>query len=93
MGNIRIATVQDLILTTKAIMEAAPKIPPNRLSMQPRGATLPLNPQELLTVEPWLETDAVGFSGADAMELEWSGSSRWVEVSVGLLGEQVSLLV
>lgn len=95
MGNIRIATVEDLVLATKAMRGGAPKVLPNRLSLQPEGATLPMSLSELLVVEPWIETDPVGFNSGAAVSdasagVQWEGKSRWVEVSVGLLGELVS---
>lgn len=92
MGNIRIATVDDLVLTVVAMREGAPGVLPNRLTLQPEGAALPMSLPELLVVEPWIETDAVdAVGGGDGVELQWSGDNRWVEVSVGLLGELVRL--
>lgn len=93
MGHIRIATVDDLVIATKAMREGAPKVALHKLSMQPEGATLPLSLPELMVVEPWMETDPVVFSSAAADDagVQWEGKSRWVEVSVGLLGELVSV--
>ena len=49
-----------------------------------------------MLIEPWMETDPVevvgGGGGGEGggLEVKWEGSSRWVEVTIGLLGDLVS---
>lgn len=93
LGVARIHTPQDLAVYAAAIADAMPHLPPGSLSQQQFALTLPLEPPALLVAEPWVGTDPVGVAvGADGgLEVTWEGSSsRWLEVSIGLMGELVS---
>lgn len=70
-----------------------PRIPAGTLTNQHKQVTLPLYLPELLVVEPWVESDPVKVTAAPGgkVEVQWEGSSRWVEVNIGLIGELVSL--
>jgi hypothetical protein len=70
-----------------------PRIPAGTLTNQHKQVTLPLYLPELLVVEPWVESDPVKVTAARGgkVEVQWEGSSRWVEVNIGLIGELVSL--
>jgi hypothetical protein len=96
LGVARIHTAEDLAAYAAAIAEVKPRLPPGNMTDQPSAVTLPLEPPALLVAEPWVETDPVAVAaGADgSLETTWAGSSsssRWLEVSIGLMGELVSL--
>lgn len=52
---------------------------------------MPNPPPELLIFEPFIETDEIIFSSKSpdekAPSLFWEGTSRWVEVTVGVMGK------
>lgn len=53
---------------------------------------MPNPPPELLIFEPFVETDEIVVSSKTVMEnsqdLLWKGQSRWVEVTVGVIGKR-----
>jgi hypothetical protein len=93
LGVARIHTPADLAVYAAAIATVLPRLPPGSLTQQQAALTLPLEAPALLVAEPWVETDPVAVvAGAGGrLEVTWAGSSsRWLEVSIGLLGELVS---
>lgn len=90
MGIIRVSSPQDLTIVAQTFSSATPIIPAGTLTHQPLPITLPMSLPELLVVEPWIDTDPVEVAANG--EVQWAGSSRWVEVSVGLIGELVSVV-
>lgn len=56
---------------------------------------MPNPPPELLIFEPFVETDEIVISSKtfsnDSQHLLWKGHSRWVEVTVGVIGQQGSM--
>lgn len=93
LGIARIANPTDLSTYAAALAEAVPRLPPGSLSQQQGVLTLPLEPPAVLVAEPWVEVEAceVGVGADGGLEVTWAGSSsRWLEVSIGLMGELVS---
>lgn len=56
---------------------------------------MPNPPPELLIFEPFIETDEVRISSKPTNESEhfllWEGHSRWVEITVGVIGKRGSM--
>lgn len=56
---------------------------------------MPNPPPELVIFEPFIETDEIVFSSKSTNEnanrLLWKGDSRWVEVTVGVIGKRQSM--
>lgn len=56
---------------------------------------MPIPPPELLIFEPFIETDDIVVSSQssdeNAYNLLWKGNSRWVEVTVGVVGKRGSM--
>lgn len=56
---------------------------------------MPNPPPELLIFEPFVETDEIVVSSktatANSQHLLWKGHSRWVEVTVGVIGKRGSM--
>lgn len=56
---------------------------------------MPVPPPELLIFEPFIETDEIVVSSKSSEEdkhhLLWKGNSRWVEVTVGVVGKRGSM--
>lgn len=56
---------------------------------------MPSPPPELLIFEPFIETDEIIVSSNavndNAQRLIWKGNSRWVEVTVGVVGKLGSM--
>jgi hypothetical protein len=90
LGVVRISNAEDLYTFADALHSCTPRLPAGTLQQQPLPVTLPLQLPELLLVEPWIETDAVAVVDGQA---QWASKQRWVEVTVGLLGELVRGLV
>ncbi|WIA08499.1 hypothetical protein OEZ85_007934 [Tetradesmus obliquus] len=89
LGVVRLSGPEDLYIFADALRSCTPRLPAGTLEQQPLPVTLPLQLPELLVVEPWIETDAV--SVAEGGEVQWAGVQRWVEVTVGLIGELGSM--
>eukprot|EP00775_Hariotina_reticulata_P002565 gene2565-2867_t len=84
----------DLMRYMHALHTGLPRIPAGTLTNQHKPVTLPLYLPELMVVEPWVETDPVKVTAeaGGKVEVQWEGSSRWVEVNVGLIGELGSMV-
>lgn len=56
---------------------------------------MPNPPPELLIFEPFIETDEIIVSSKSVNEtargLMWEGRSRWVEITVGVIGKRGSM--
>lgn len=56
---------------------------------------MPSPPPEQLIFEPFIETDDITLSSESANEnthnIMWKGHSRWVEVTVGVIGKRGSM--
>lgn len=55
---------------------------------------MPNPPPELLIFEPFVKTDEISFSSDSSEDghcLRWKGQSRWVEVTVGVIGKRGSM--
>nr|GEX44387.1 ATP-grasp fold [Tanacetum cinerariifolium] len=55
---------------------------------------MPVPPPELLIFEPFIETDDITIVSKTTNENErllWEGSSRWVEITVGVIGKRGSM--
>ena len=56
---------------------------------------MPNPPPELLIFEPFIETDEIIISSKSTNEnahrLLWEGHSRWVEITVGVIGNRGSM--
>ena len=56
---------------------------------------MPNPPPERLIFEPFIETDEIIVSsnstGENAHHLMWKGNSRWVEITVGVIGTRGSM--
>lgn len=56
---------------------------------------MPNPPPEILIFEPFIETDEIIVSAKstdeDGHQLRWKGHSRWVEITVGVVGKRGSM--
>ncbi|KAL0347535.1 UNVERIFIED_CONTAM: D-alanine--D-alanine ligase [Sesamum calycinum] len=89
-GVARLRCNGDLTVYVKALENFLPRIPPNSLSKAHGVIEMPYPPPELLIFEPFIETDEIIVSG-NAHHLLWKGNSRWVEITVGVIGERGSM--
>uniref|UniRef100_A0A2P2MLM9 D-alanineD-alanine ligase n=3 Tax=Rhizophora mucronata TaxID=61149 RepID=A0A2P2MLM9_RHIMU len=94
-GVARLCCEEDLAVYVKAVEECLLRIPPNSFSKAHGIIEMPSPPPELLIFEPFIETDEIVVSsksmGENARHLVWKGQSRWVEVTVGVLGKRGSM--
>ena len=66
------------------------------MDVQTHGMIEMPNPApELLIFEPFIETDEISFSSkstdGNGHQLRWKGQSRWVEITVGVIGKRGSM--
>ena len=66
------------------------------IDLQPHGMIeMPNPPSELLIFEPFIETDEIivtsKFKTETGNGLMWKGHSRWVEITVGVIGKHGSM--
>lgn len=85
-GVARLSCAADLAAYFAAIREKLPRLLPGSLSKLTSIVEMPLPPPSCLLLEPFIETDPISNSGSKG--LQWSGLSRWVEVTVGVLGNK-----
>ncbi|KAF5747659.1 hypothetical protein HS088_TW05G00386 [Tripterygium wilfordii] len=94
-GVARLCCQEDLAVYVKALKECLLRIPPNSLSKAHGMIEMPNPPPELLIFEPFIETDEIVVSSKSKNEsahhLMWKGHSRWVEVTVGVVGKLGSM--
>lgn len=94
-GVARLCCEGDLAFYVSALQDCLPRIPPNSLSKEHGMIEMPNPPPELLIFEPFVETDEIVVASKsrneNAHNLFWKGDSRWVEVTVGVVGKRGSM--
>ncbi|KAK4268487.1 hypothetical protein QN277_025140 [Acacia crassicarpa] len=94
-GVARLCCSKDLSVYIKAVQDCLLRIPSNSLSKAHSFIEMPNPPPEVLIFEPFIETDEIIFTSKDknetGHELMWKGQSRWVEVTVGVVGKRGSM--
>ncbi|XP_012089736.1 uncharacterized protein LOC105648070 isoform X1 [Jatropha curcas] len=90
-GVARLCCVEDLAVYVKALEDCLLRILPNSFSKAHGMIEMPNPPPELLIFEPFVETDEIAIlsksTGEDLHGLKWKGDSRWVEITVGVIGK------
>ncbi|KAK9734334.1 hypothetical protein RND81_04G132500 [Saponaria officinalis] len=89
-GVARLRCVEDMRIYVKALENRLLQIPPNSFSKAHGTIEMPNPPPELLIFEPFIETDEIKVSSKSHC-FTWEGHSRWVEVTVGVIGTQGSM--
>lgn len=91
-GVARLCCDEDLAVYVKALEDHLLRIPANSLSKGHGMIEMPNPPPELLIFEPFIDTDDIIVSSKSINEnghhLMWNGQSRWVEITVGVIGKQ-----
>ncbi|XP_015897668.4 uncharacterized protein LOC107431289 isoform X1 [Ziziphus jujuba] len=94
-GVARLWCSEDLSVYVKALEDHLLRIPPNSLSKAHGMIEMPNPPPERLIFEPFIETDEIIVSSKSTNysghQLRWKGESRWVEVTVGVIGKRGSM--
>ncbi|KAG9137893.1 hypothetical protein Leryth_021187 [Lithospermum erythrorhizon] len=94
-GVARLCQHEDLAVYIKALQDCLPRIPANSFSKAHGSIEMPVPPPEEVIFEPFIETDEIIVSSksknADAPHLIWEGKSRWVEITVGVVGKRGSM--
>lgn len=87
-GVAKLSSAADLSAYVAAVHDGAPRLLPGTLSTLKSGVVeMPVPPPARLLLEPFIETDAIT-SDPVSLELRWAGASRWVEVTVAVLGRR-----
>ncbi|GLT89350.1 hypothetical protein SLE2022_073350 [Rubroshorea leprosula] len=91
-GVARLCGAEDLAVYVKALKDCLLRIPPNSFSKAHGMIEMPNPPPEVLIFEPFVETDDIVVlstsTNGNAQRLKWKGQSRWVEVTVGVIGKR-----
>ncbi|KAB2087617.1 hypothetical protein E1A91_A04G124400v1 [Gossypium mustelinum] len=94
-GVARLCCAEDLAVYAKALDDCLLRIPPNSFSKAHGMIEMPNPPPELLIFEPFVETDEIVLSSKtvsdNTQRLLWKEHSRWVEVTVGVIGKWGSM--
>ncbi|XP_010553130.1 PREDICTED: uncharacterized protein LOC104823308 isoform X2 [Tarenaya hassleriana] len=94
-GVARLSSSEDIATYIQALKDHLPRIPPNTFSKAHGMIEMPTPSPELLIFEPFIETDEIIVStktiGEDRRRLFWKGDSRWVEITVGVIGKRGSM--
>ncbi|CAI9298770.1 unnamed protein product [Lactuca saligna] len=93
-GVARICCASDLGVYIKALEDCLPRIPPNSLNKAHGVIEMPVPPPEFLIFEPFIETDEITIIPKSKTRNEgllWKGKSRWVEITVGVIGKRGSM--
>ncbi|KAF8397170.1 hypothetical protein HHK36_016077 [Tetracentron sinense] len=94
-GVARLCCAQDLAVYANALQKGLLRIPSNSLSKAHGVIEMPNPPPDLLIFEPFIETDEIIVSSKSTNEnvhrLMWKGHSRWVEVTVGVIGKHAAM--
>ncbi|KAL2635787.1 hypothetical protein R1flu_007266 [Riccia fluitans] len=93
-GVARLSCPEDLEIYLKAVVERVPRLPPGSLSLAHSIIEMPDPPPKVLLLEAFVETDPVVVASASSgstdvtssSSLSWEGKSRWLEVTVGVIG-------
>ncbi|KAM3737847.1 hypothetical protein ACB098_09G087300 [Castanea mollissima] len=94
-GVARLCCAKDLEVYVKALDDCLLRIPSNSLSKAHGMIEMPNPPPDQLIFEPFIETDEIIVSSKSMNEhghhLMWKGRSRWVEITVGVIGKRGSM--
>ncbi|KAL8102115.1 uncharacterized protein LOC141678502 [Apium graveolens] len=94
-GVARLCSSDDLAVYVKALEDCLLRIPPNSFSKAHGMIEMPNPPPDLLIFEPFIETDEILISSQSTNVLKhgllWEGHSRWIEVTVGVIGNRGSM--
>ncbi|KAL7265645.1 hypothetical protein ACSBR1_003431 [Camellia fascicularis] len=94
-GVARLCCLEDLVVYVNALNDCLLRIPPNCLSKAHGMIEMPNPPPECVIFEPFVETDEIIVSTKSSNEntrhLLWKGQSRWVEITVGVVGKSGSM--
>lgn len=94
-GVARLCCSRDLVVYVKALEDCLLRIPSNSFSKAHGMIEMPNPPPDLLIFEPFIETDVIIISSKSSNEnsyrLFWEGHSRWVEITVGVMGKRGSM--
>ncbi|KAK7835744.1 d-alanine--d-alanine ligase a [Quercus suber] len=94
-GVARLCCAKDLEVYVKALDDCLLRIPSNCLSKAHGMIEMPNPPPDQLIFEPFIETDEIIVSSKSKNEnghrLMWKGRSRWVEITVGVIGKRGSM--
>ncbi|KAK9054895.1 hypothetical protein SSX86_025974 [Deinandra increscens subsp. villosa] len=95
-GVARLCCAKDLGVYVTALEDCLPRIPPNSFAKAHGLIEMPVPPPELLIFEPFIETDDITINSVSKSRnqnegLLWKGSSRWVEITVGVIGKRGSM--
>ncbi|XP_076902975.1 uncharacterized protein LOC143557897 [Bidens hawaiensis] len=95
-GVARLCCAEDLGVYVKALEDCLPRIPPNSFAKAHGLIEMPVPPPELLIFEPFIETDDITINNVSKSRnknegLLWKGNSRWVEITVGVIGKRGSM--
>ncbi|XP_027351656.1 uncharacterized protein LOC113862715 [Abrus precatorius] len=94
-GVARLCCSKDLAIYVKALEDCLLRIPPNNLSKAHGMIEMPNPPPEHLIFEPFIETDEITVTSKlkneTGHDLMWKGHSRWVEITVGVIGKHGSM--
>ncbi|KAK1406577.1 hypothetical protein QVD17_42013 [Tagetes erecta] len=95
-GVARLRCAEDLGVYVKALEDCLPRIPPNSFTKAHGLIEMPVPPPELLIFEPFIETDDITINSVSKSKnqnegLLWKGNSRWVEITVGVIGKRGSM--
>eukprot|EP00897_Mesotaenium_endlicherianum_P000828 jgi/Mesen1/10746/ME000903S10087 len=84
-GVARLCCAGDLRVYTAAVRDSLPQLLPGSLSSLAGIVEMPRPAPSRLLFEPFIETDPIVSTGG---HLTWEGRSRWVEVTVGVMGRR-----
>ncbi|XP_049935950.1 uncharacterized protein LOC116262317 isoform X3 [Nymphaea colorata] len=91
-GVARLCCSEDLIIYVDALKSCLPRLPKNCLSKAHGVIEMPNPPPEFLIFEPFIETNEITVSykreDANSCVLNWEGHSRWIEITVGVVGKR-----
>nr|WDA42971.1 D-alanine--D-alanine ligase [Fagopyrum tataricum] len=92
-GVARLCCKEDLATYIKALKDCLLQIPSNSFSKAHGLIEMPNPPPELLIFEPFIETDEIKMStkSTNPSGLTWKGQSRWMEITVGVMGKRGSM--
>ncbi|KAI3961907.1 hypothetical protein MKW98_022112 [Papaver atlanticum] len=91
-GVARLCCPEDLAVYVNALRNCFPRLPSNSLSKAHGVIEMPNPPPQQIIFEPFIETDPIIFSSkssnGNSNGLLWEGRSRWVEITVGVVGKR-----
>lgn len=94
-GVARLCCSKDLDVYANALKDCLLRIPSNSFSRAHGVIEMPNPPPGSLIFEPFIETDEIIFSSNSTDDkgrhLLWEGKSRWLEVTVGVVGKHGSM--